>query len=156
MSVNPASLMRKCEAGDIGPASALSSGSRPSSTKTEGITAEEKEYLLALLKNPGESGVDLKKDLFFFMSMDGTVDAVPDMSGAVCCCPIGDKAKLDALLARIGEKERHRTRHRGRRFGHRIWAKRTAAVSGLCAYNDVAVHALFRAERSPDKRNRCR
>ena len=70
MSVNPASLLQKSDAGDIGQ-HPLFIRLKAELDKAEGITAEEKEYLLALLKNPCESGVDLKKDLFFFMSMDG-------------------------------------------------------------------------------------
>ena len=62
MSVNPASLLQKSDAGDIGQ-HPLFIRLKAELDKAEGITAEEKEYLLALLKNPCESGVDLKKDL---------------------------------------------------------------------------------------------
>ena len=74
MSVNPASLLQKSDAGDIGQ-HPLFIRLKAELDKAEGITAEEKEYLLALLKNPCESGVDLKKDLFFFMSMDGAMQS---------------------------------------------------------------------------------
>ena len=79
MSVNPASLLQKSDAGDIGQ-HPLFIRLKAELDKAEGITAEEKEYLLALLKNPCESGVDLKKDLFFFMSMDGAMQS-PNVRG---------------------------------------------------------------------------
>lgn len=67
MSVNPASLLQKSDAGDI-EQHPLFIRLKAELDKADGITAEEKEYLLALLKNPCESGIDLKKDLFFFIS----------------------------------------------------------------------------------------
>ena len=54
MSVNPASLLQKSDAGDIGQ-HPLFIRLKAELDKAEGITAEEKEYLLALLKNPCES-----------------------------------------------------------------------------------------------------
>ena len=101
MSVNPASLLQKSDAGDI-EQHPLFIRLKAELDKADGITAEEKEYLLALLKNPCESGIDLKKDLFFFISMDGAMQS-PNVRGGMLL-PVGDKAKLDALLARIGEK----------------------------------------------------
>ena len=134
MSVNPASLLQKSDAGDIGQ-HPLFIRLKAELDKAEGITAEEKEYLLALLKNPCESGVDLKKDLFFFMSMDGAMQS-PNVRGGMLL-PVGDKAKLDALLARIGEKSGIAPRHEG---GVSVIALgEDSSVSGLCAYNDVAV-----------------
>ena len=128
------SLLQKSDAGDIGQ-HPLFIRLKAELDKAEGITAEEKEYLLALLKNPCESGVDLKKDLFFFMSMDGAMQS-PNVRGGMLL-PVGDKAKLDALLARIGEKSGIAPRHEG---GISVIALgEDSSVSGLCAYNDVAV-----------------
>ena len=144
MSVNPASLLQKSDAGDIGQ-HPLFIRLKAELDKAEGITAEEKEYLLALLKNPCESGVDLKKDLFFFMSMDGAMQS-PNVRGGMLL-PVGDKAKLDALLARIGEKSGIAPRHEG---GVSVIALgEDSSVSGLCAYNDVAVMLYF-AQGSPE------
>lgn len=61
VSVNPASLMRKCEAGDLDQ-HPLYVRIKAELDKDQNLSAEEKEYLLALLKNPGESGIDVKKD----------------------------------------------------------------------------------------------
>ena len=144
MSVNPASLLQKSDAGDIGQ-HPLFIRLKAELDKAEGLTAEEKEYLLALLKNPCESGVDLKKDLFFFMSMDGAMQS-PNVRGGMLL-PVGDKAKLDALLARIGEKSGIAPRHEG---GVSVIALgEDSSVSGLCAYNDVAVMLYF-AQGSPE------
>ena len=67
-----------------------------------GMNAATFQQLEKVMKNPGESGIDVKKDFFFFAAMEGTVDA-PVMRGGLLL-PIGDKAKFDALLARINEK----------------------------------------------------
>ena len=68
VSVNPASLMRKCEAGDLDQ-HPLYVRIKAELDKDQNLSAEEKEYLLALLKNPGESGIDVKKDFFFFAAI---------------------------------------------------------------------------------------
>lgn len=144
MSVNPASLLQKSDAGDI-EQHPLFIRLKAELDKADGITAEEKEYLLALLKNPCESGIDLKKDLFFFISMDGAMQS-PNVRGGVLL-PIGDKAKLDALLARINEKSGIAPRNEG---GISVIALgEDSSVSGLCAYNDVAVMLYF-AQGSPE------
>lgn len=138
MSVNPASLMQKGDAGDI-EQHPLFVRLKAELDKADGITAEEKEYLLSLLKNPCESGLDLKKDLFFFMSVDGAVQS-PNVRGGMLL-PIGDKVKLDALLARINEKSGTAPRKEG---GISVIALgEDSSVNGLCAYNDVAFMLYF-------------
>lgn len=115
------------------------SGSRPNWIKTKNLSAEEKEYLLALLKNPGESGIDVKKDFFFFAAMEGTVDA-PVMRGGLLL-PIGDKAKFDALLARINEKSGVAPETKGGVSVVDLGKEGDAGV--LCAYNDIAFMVYF-------------
>ena len=127
VSVNPASLMQKCEAGDLDQ-HPLYVRIKAELDKDQNLSAEEKEYLLALLKNPGESGIDVKKDFFFFAAMEGTVDA-PVMRGGLLL-PIGDKAKFDALLARINEKSGVTPEPRAA-FRSSIWVKR--AMPAFCA-----------------------
>ena len=68
MSVNPASLMEKSGACDAAH-NPLLDRLKAELGKTENLSAEESEYLLSLLENPAESGLDLKKD-----------------STIVCCC----------------------------------------------------------------------
>ena len=101
VSVNPASLMQKSEAGDI-EQHPLFIRLKAELDEDQSMSAEEKEYLLALLKNPCESGLDMKKDIYYFMSMDGTIES-PVIRGGMLL-PVGDKAKLDALIARVNEK----------------------------------------------------
>lgn len=73
------------------------------------------------------------------MSMDGAMQS-PNVRGGMLL-PVGDKAKLDALLARIGEKSGIAPRHEG---GVSVIALgEDSSVSGLCAYNDVAVMLYF-------------
>lgn len=137
MSVNPASLMQKGEAGDI-EQHPLFVRLKAELDKTEGMTAEEKEYLLTLLKNPCESGIDLKKDLFFFMSMEsmGNMNIqAPNVRGGLLL-PVGDKAKLDALVARINEKSGATLVNEGGISVIKLGEE--DSVSALCAYNDVA------------------
>lgn len=96
VSVNPASLMQKCEAGDLDQ-HPLYVRIKAELDKDQNLSAEEKEYLLALLKNPGESGIDVKKDFFFFAAMEGTVDA-PVMRGGLLL-PIGESLMGDKAVA---------------------------------------------------------
>ena len=137
MSVNPASLMQKSGAGDI-EQHPLFARLKAELDKTEGMTAEEKEYLLAMLKNPCESGIDLKKDLFFFMSMEslGNMNIqAPNVRGGLLL-PVGDKAKLDAIVARINEKSGATLQNEGGISVIKLGEE--DSVSALCAYNDVA------------------
>ena len=138
VSVNPASLMRKCEAGDLDQ-HPLYVRIKAELDKDQNLSAEEKEYLLALLKNPGESGIDVKKDFFFFAAMEGTVDA-PVMRGGLLL-PIGDKAKFDALLARINEKSGVAPETKGGVSVVDLGKEGDAGV--LCAYNDIAFMVYF-------------
>ena len=138
VSVNPASLMRKCEAGDLDQ-HPLYIRIKAELDKDQNLSAEEKEYLLALLKNPGESGIDVKKDFFFFAAMEGTVDA-PVMRGGLLL-PIGDKARFDALLARINEKSGVAPETKGGVSVIDLGKEGDAGV--LCAYNDIAFMVYF-------------
>lgn len=138
VSVNPASLMQKCEAGDLDQ-HPLYVRIKAELDKDQNLSAEEKEYLLALLKNPGESGIDVKKDFFFFAAMEGTVDA-PVMRGGLLL-PIGDKAKFDALLARINEKSGVAPETKGGVSVVDLGKEGDAGV--LCAYNDIAFMVYF-------------
>lgn len=138
VSVNPASLMRKCEAGDLDQ-HPLYVRIKAELDKDQNLSAEEKEYLLALLKNPGESGIDVKKDFFFFAAMEGTVDA-PVMRGGLLL-PIGDKAKFDALLARINEKSGVAPETKGGVSVFDLGKEGDAGV--LCAYSDIAFMVYF-------------
>lgn len=138
VSVNPASLMQKCEAGDLDQ-HPLYVRIKAELDKDQNLSAEEKEYLLALLKNPGESGIDVKKDFFFFAAMEGTVDA-PVMRGGLLL-PVGDKAKFDALLARINEKSGVAPEIKGGVSVVDLGKEGDAGV--LCAYNDIAFMVYF-------------
>lgn len=138
VSVNPASLMQKCEAGDLDQ-HPLYVRIKAELDKDQNLSAEEKEYLLALLKNPGESGIDVKKDFFFFAAMEGTVDA-PVMRGGLLL-PVGDKAKFDALLARINEKSGVAPETKGGVSVVDLGKEGDAGV--LCAYNDIAFMVYF-------------
>lgn len=141
VSVNPASLMRKCEAGDLDQ-HPLYVRIKAELDKDQNLSAEEKEYLLALLKNPGESGIDVKKDFFFFAAMEGTVDA-PVMRGGLLL-PIGDKAKFDALLARINEKSGVAPETKG---GVSVVDLGKEGGRRFVRLQRHRVHGLFRAER---------
>ena len=70
VSVNAASLMEKSGSCDAAQ-NPLFNRLKAELDKAENLSAEETEYLLSLLENPAESGLDLKKDLFLFMSMGG-------------------------------------------------------------------------------------
>lgn len=145
MSVNPASLMQKSAAGDFDQ-HPLYARIKAELDKDQSMSAEEKEYLLALLKNPGESGIDVKQDFFFFAAMEGTVDS-PVMRGG-WLLPIGDKAKFDGLLTRINEKSGIAPETKD---GVSVINLGDEGVIGaVCAYNDIAFMAYFAQNGSED------
>lgn len=79
------------------------------------------------------------------MSMDGAMQS-PNVRGGMLL-PVGDKAKLDAALHCIGEKSGIAP---GTEGGVSVIALgEDSSVSGLCAYNDVAVMLYF-AQGSPE------
>ena len=102
MSVDAASLLKKSGTCDAA-SNPLLDRLKAELDKAEELSAEEKEYLFSLLENPAESGLDLKKELFLFMSADGADINNPEVGGGLLF-PVGDKSKLDALIARINEK----------------------------------------------------
>ena len=140
MSVNPASLMEKSGACDAAH-NPLLDRLKAELGKTENLSAEESEYLLSLLENPAESGLDLKKDLFFFMSLGGADVNNPEVSGGLLF-PVGDKSKLDALIARINGKSGTETVTENGVSVVKIGEE--SAESGVCAYNDIACMLFFR------------
>lgn len=102
MSVDAASLLKKSGTCDAA-SNPLLDRLKAELDKAEELSAEEKEYLFSLLENPAESGLDLKKELFLFISADGADINNPEVGGGLLF-PVGDKSKLDALIARINEK----------------------------------------------------
>ena len=110
VGINPASLLEKSGAARIDECP-FYTRLAAQMEQEESMTAEEKEYLLGLLKNPAESGFDLNRDLFYFMSMSGSTLS-PEMSGGLLL-PIGDKAKLDDLIGRLNEKSGTESRTEG-------------------------------------------
>ncbi len=139
LSVNPASLMAKSGSCDAA-RNPLLNRLKAQLDKAENLSAEETEYLLSLLENPAESGLDLKKDLFLFMSMVGTDINNPNVSGGLLF-PVGDKAKLDALIARVNEKSGTQTVTEGGVSVVKIGEE--SAETGVCAYNDIACVLYF-------------
>ena len=146
MSVNSASLVEKSGACDAG-RNPLLVRVKAELEKSAELSAEEKEYLFSLLENPGESGLDLKKDLFVFMSMEGGTPQNPDMSFGLLF-PVGDRAKLDALIARVNEKSGTEAVTEGGVSVVKIGEE--AAGSGVCAYNDAALMLYFVSDSSRD------
>lgn len=145
MSVNLASLVEKSGACD-GDENPIYTRLKAKLDRYQNLSAEEKEYMLALLKNPGESGLDLKKDLFFFMAMDGSINT-PVMRGGMLL-PIGDKAKFDDLLARINKKSGMTPETKEGVSVIKLGKENDAEV--LCAYNDVAMMVYFAQNGSGD------
>ena len=138
VGINPASLLEKSGAARIDECP-FYTRLAAQMEQEESMTAEEKEYLLGLLKNPAESGFDLNRDLFYFMSMSGSTLS-PEMSGGLLL-PIGDKAKFDALLARINEKSGVAPETKGGVSVIDLGKEGDAGV--LCAYNDIAFMVYF-------------
>ncbi len=138
-SVDAASLMEKSGACDAS-CNPLLDRLKAELGKAEDLSAEEKEYLLSLLENPAESGLDLKKELFMFMSMGGADINDPEVGGGLLF-PVADKSKLDALIARINEKSGTETvTEKGVSV---VKIGEEAAAAGVLAYNDIACLLYF-------------
>ena len=110
MSVDAASLLKKSGTCDAA-SNPLLDRLKAELDKAEELSAEEKEYLFSLLENPVESGLDLKKELFLFMSADGADINNPEVGGGRRQIQTG---RPDRAHQR---EERHRDGDRGGRFG---------------------------------------
>ena len=142
MSVDAASLLKKSGTCDAA-SNPLLDRLKAELDKAEELSAEEKEYLFSLLENPAESGLDLKKELFLFMSADGADINNPEVGGGLLF-PVGDKSKLDALIARINEKSGTETVTEAGVSVVKIGEEPEA--SGVCAYNDIACLLYFKTD----------
>lgn len=142
MSVDAASLLKKSGTCDAA-SNPLLDRLKAELDKAEELSAEEKEYLFSLLENPAESGLDLKKEFFLFMSADGADINNPEVGGGLLF-PVGDKSKLDALIARINEKSGTETVTEAGVSVVKIGEESEA--SGVCAYNDIACLLYFKTD----------
>ena len=152
VSVDAASLMAKsgaCEAA----CNPLLDRLKAELGKAEALSAEEKEYLLSLLENPAESGLDLKKELYLFMSMGGTDINDPEV-GIGLLFAVGDRAKLDALVARIDEKSG--TEAVTGNGVSMVKIGEEAEFAGVCAYDDLACLLYFKANPGAGAEERVR
>lgn len=146
MSVNPASLLEKsgCEDPAQNPFLIRLKSEIDASAD---LSAEEKEYVYGLLENPAESGIDVKKDLFVFTSMDGSDIDNPDMRMGLLL-PIGNKSKFDDFIARINEKSG--TRSESENGVSVVVIGEQAGAGAVCAYNDAACVLYIMSNASDD------
>ena len=73
LSVNPAALVEKSGVGSCDQ-SPLCQRLRAELEAAPNLSDTERQYLLQLLENPAESGVDERKSIFLFSSMPGSLD----------------------------------------------------------------------------------
>lgn len=99
MSMNPASLCQKSNCGDI-EQSLFYPRIKEQIEGIGSLSDDQKAYYLSLLKDPSGTGIDLSRDMFYFMSMDGA-SAVSMQPFIGCLFPLGDKAKFDDFVARV-------------------------------------------------------
>lgn len=143
MSVDPASLYEKSGAGDI-TQHPLYVRLSSELEQTEALSAEEKEYLLTLLKKPAESGVDTQRDAYLFVSMTAPADGsamMPVSQKLGLLLPLGDRAKFDALIGRISQKSGLTAQTRGSVTC--VPVGESDPYSGVCAYDDRAALLYF-------------
>lgn len=146
LSVNPASLLEKSGCEDPAQNPFLVRLKSEIDANAD-LSPEEKEYLYALLENPAESGIDVKKDFFVFTSMDGTSMDNPDMRMGMLL-PVGNKSKFDDFIARINEKSGSRTvTENGVSV---IVIGEQAGAGAVCAYNDAACVLYVMSNASDD------
>lgn len=101
VSVNPASLLKKSGVEESGQCP-LYDRFAPQIEQDGSLTAEEKDYLLGLLKDPSKTGFDFDKDLYYFGTISGTASS-PEMGGGLLL-PVKDREQLDRLMERINLK----------------------------------------------------
>lgn len=139
VSVRPSSLSAKSGAGDI-TQNPLYTRLVSELKALEGLTPDEKEYVLTLLRTPEESGIEMDKDQFLFISADLPADGSlsASMSQRVgVLLPLGDRAKFETLIGHICQKGGFtvETKH-----GVNYFVLGTSeSYSGVCAYDDRAV-----------------
>lgn len=145
VSINPASLLEKSGVEESGQCMFCDLVAKQIA-QDESLSAEEKEYLLAMMKNPAETGFDFNRDLYWFLSMGNDLDS-PEMSGGLLL-PIGDKTLLNRFMERLNQKSGIEPRREG--------GLTTAVVNddtlmrALYAYNDEAFLLYFTQNRNLD------
>lgn len=143
LSVDPASLYEKSGAGDIEQNPLYLRLSSELET-ADALSAEEKEYLLTLLKDPAELGVDTQKDIYLFVSTEAPADGSAMMSFSQkigLLLPMGDRAKFDALIDRICQKSGLTAETSGDVTC--VPVGESQPYSGVCAYDDRAALLYF-------------
>ncbi|MEF2792063.1 MAG: DUF4836 family protein, partial [Alistipes dispar] len=139
MSFNPAQLAAKSGMGDMSQ-HPLCLRIEKELNGMEGLSAEEKAYCLALLKNPEETGIDGSRDAYLFLSPENLSAANPVVRGGMLL-PIGDLTKFETLIDRINTRSGSETVREGELSVVRIGEQE--GVSGLCAYDGAACMLYF-------------
>lgn len=139
MSFNPAQLAAKSGMGDMSQ-HPLCLRIEKELNGMEGLSAEEKAYCLALLKNPEETGIDGSRDAYLFLSPENLSAANPVVRGGMLL-PIGDLTKFETLIDRINTRSGSETVREGELSVVRIGEQ--VGVSGLCAYDGAACMLYF-------------
>lgn len=138
VSVDNASLTKKCDAGPI-EQNPLFAKLQQELAKDQSITPEQREYILNLLKNPGESGIDQNKDIYLFSSLSDAAN--PEIAKAGLLIPLADKAKLEAMIAQFDQEESIKFQKEGDLSYVNISSNDDSAI--VFAYNDIALLVFF-------------
>ena len=143
LSVNPAALVEKSGVGSCDQ-SPLCQRLRAELEAAPNLTDAERQYLLQLLENPAESGVDERKSIFLFSSMPGSLDLggqLPQQAGVLL--PVADQAKFAGMIDLLCQNAGLEKQTRG---------KLTCVLfendpyNGVCAFDERAALLLFAPE----------
>ena len=96
ISVNPASLEAKSNHGNI-EQNPLFINIKEALNNAEELSAEQKEFILSLIKDPAQSGIDQNSEIYLF----GNIDQMQPEGGILA--KINDQKKFDELIAFLSE-----------------------------------------------------
>lgn len=143
LSVNPAALVEKSGVGSCDQ-SPLCQRLRAELEAAPNLSDAERQYLLQLLENPAESGIDERKSIFLFSSMPGSLDLggqLPQQAGVLL--PVADQAKFAGMIDLLCQNAGLEKQTRG---------KLTCVLfendpyNGVCAFDERAALLLFAPE----------
>lgn len=143
LSVNPAALVKKSGVGSCDQ-SPLCQRLRTELEAAPNLSDAERQYLLQLLEDPAESGVDEQKSIFLFSSMPETLNLggqLPQQMGVLL--PVADRAKFAGMVDLLCQNAGLEVQTRG---------KLTCVVfenytcNGVCAFDERAALLYFAPE----------
>ncbi len=131
VSVNPASMAQKASVGDFTQSVFYKIAEKfiTDTSENNDLTPEERDYVLSLVANPEEAGIDMRADAYLFVSMPKGEDSEPGVGAVFKVKNKGKAAKMVELLKETDEE--------------RVFLEKNAMLIYYGSDDENMPHALF-------------